>query len=74
MKNTATTLERAKSKKSLCPLSQVAPREVAKSQSDMYYRLNLVHNHVLFGKHSIFRQFGLGIVLVSSEPTPSLSH
>lgn len=44
-------------KKGLCPLPQVTPREVAKPQSDMYYRLNLVHKHILYSKHSIFKQF-----------------
>lgn len=57
IKDTEERLERAKCREDLCPLSQVAPREVTRPQSEVYHRMNLVHKQVLFGKHRILKQF-----------------
>ena len=57
IKDTEDRLERAKFREDLCPLSQVAPREVARPQSEVYHRMDLVCKQVLFGKHKIFKQF-----------------
>lgn len=56
MKDTEDRLERAKCREGLCPLAQVASREVARPQNEVRYRLNLVHKQVLFGNHRTPKQ------------------
>lgn len=47
IRDIADRLERATCREGLCPLSQVAPREVVRPRREVYHRLNLAHKQVL---------------------------